>query len=310
MRTTRGGESLQWPVVHGLDHHAAAIPVGTGLYLFPIELLGGFRDLTVEWEGRRCRMELLFQDKVAGVAGAVCDLEWAHNEYALDQTGNTQAAWFANAFEDNPVLVKELPEPTSGMAWWVLDAKYQIARICREEKGKWREYPLATLQEWLAVLDSHNREELRSDLMPLVGLLAFQQEGIARTIENILELMGFDPVVARLSRHAWTIREGSASLHLAYAEEQATLCAEVHLVRMDGDTDRRELMRFLLKENRHLTGYGFSIQDDLVVVALHIPAVFIREEGTSALFLNLLKECDIYDNQLVNVFGAKWIYKF
>lgn len=296
-------------LVHGLDSSSAALSLGAGLFLFPADVLGGYRDLVLEKEGERLKMDVVFLNSGSGIAiGYTKEAASPGPQAPIGEL--SEGAYFINALTLPAEEMKELPAPKEGMVFWGFDAAGRISSVHRVLDKKWTNFSLADVGRWLEMTTKESPFEEVGGLEDEAwreSLPGFQPEGVAHTLERMLNLMGYDPVLARRSRNAWAVREGSAELHLAYAEEHATLCAEVHLVRISEVTDRKSLLTFLLRENRMLKGYGFSIQGDLVVVALHIPAVFIREEVTSALFLQLLKECDVYDNQLVSVYGAKWI---
>ncbi|MBP6184818.1 MAG: hypothetical protein KA479_07730 [Saprospiraceae bacterium] len=297
-------------LAHGLDSSSPALPLGVGYFLFPADVLGSYRDLVLERDNVRLESELVFLNSVSGIAiGYTNENSWS-GAAVFASTPLEPVAYFVNALTVPLEDREELPLPEEGMVFWGFDVADRITCVYRVLDGKWVSFPVAEVTQSLeAVKNKQSGEASGGDanVPGLDRLPAFQPEGVAQTLEHMLKVMGYDPLPARRSRNAWAIREGSAKLHLAYAEEHATLCAEVHLVRIGVETSRKALLTFLLRENRHLKGYGFSIQGDLVVVALHIPAVFIREEVTSALFLQLLKECDVYDNQLVSVYGAKWI---
>ncbi len=296
--------------VHGMESSAPAIPLGVGLFLFPSDLIGGYRDLVLEDQGIRLEMELVFLDGVKGIAIGSCKEAGGVKKFLNIGQSLATPAFYINALTLPINVMAELPSPKEGMVLWASDDEGRIVGVQRVIDKQWVRFSITEAGLWVDDYVGNNPVRpnpvsegfKNSEVLPL-----FQPEGVAYTLENMLEKMGFDPLIARRSRNAWAIKEGSAELHLAYSEEFATLCAEVHLVRISSESDKKSLLTFLLHENRHLTGYGFSIQGDLVVVALHIPAIFIREEVTSVLFLKLLKECDVYDNQLVSVYGAKWI---
>lgn len=106
---------------------------------------------------------------------------------------------------------------------------------------------------------------------------------------------------------AWQLRRGSAELHLRYARDEASLCADIQLVRIGPETDRKGLYAYLLKENSRLDSFGFSVQHDKVMISLLLSGRSIREQETATLFETILKKSDDYDNHLVSVFAAEWL---
>ena len=70
---------------------------------------------------------------------------------------------------------------------------------------------------------------------------------------------------------------------------------------------RKGLYEYLLYENVRLDSYGFSIQDDLVMISMLLPDRAIQEVETAVLLSDLLKKSDEYDNHLVSVFHALWL---
>lgn len=133
------------------------------------------------------------------------------------------------------------------------------------------------------------------------------QDVSIQTLEKIIYRLGYDPVLCRQGPQAWVLHRGSAEMHLCYARDEASLCADVLLVKIGPETRRKELYKYLLNENIHLDAFGFSIQEDKVVISLLITARSIKEQETTALFEALLKKSDEYDNHLVSVFHAEWL---
>lgn len=282
--------------VHGLDYYGPCWPLGGGRFLFSRRLLGDWGDAALSCSRGDCRLDVLMPD-----AGA----DWVLGVALPD---NVEAQGLRIASPEEPVRVfvsgwdpggatrADLPERTEDQHWVAFSGEGAIASLWSGQGGR-----------WLALDPAELLQRCRPGSPALCPLPRYRPEGVPGLVEAILRHMDEDPVPARRGRRCWKIRHGSAAMWLCYSEERALLSAEVHLVRLGAETRRRELMAFLLQENLRLSGYGFSLQEDLVVIALVLPARFLREEVTAALLRGLLERADRYDNELVGRFGAEWL---
>jgi len=282
--------------VHGLDYYGPCWPLGGGWFLFCRMILGAWGHAVLEGAQGRSRLRVV-------PAGA--DSVWllGHSDHPLAQasgaplaSAGASASHYLSALDATAPPLTALPPAGGAPPFLGLDLPGAVAALFSVRDGQWhREEPEALL----------SARALESAAAP--GWSGYQPEGVPGLVEAIIARMGEDPQLARRGRRAWTLRQGTAVLHLCYSEERAMLSAEVHLVRIGPHSRRKALMAYVLQENVGLSGYGFSIQEETVIIALALPARFLQEKGTASLLQDLLERCDAYDNVLVSRFNAEWL---
>ncbi len=134
----------------------------------------------------------------------------------------------------------------------------------------------------------------------------FQPVGIAKTIEQLLEQLGYSASLARRGPNAWEIVQGSALISISYHEDSGLINGDAYLCSFD-DQSKEELFAFLLSANYELEGLTFSIKNDMIVLSLLIFDQYLNLKTGSLLFEHLFEKADYYDNILVETYGAQWI---
>lgn len=138
------------------------------------------------------------------------------------------------------------------------------------------------------------------------GFEPLELPAINRKIEKILTILGYDAVLCRSDMNNWVITKGSARIHLQYNVGTGIIVAEAFLCKLL-DHNRKAVLEYLLKQNYHSRGYSFSIREDIVVLSLLIYDQFINQESAIIIFNKLFQTADLYDNILIERFGAIWI---
>jgi hypothetical protein len=270
--------------------------MGEGWFLFSRAVLGTWSDATLECAQWRSRLHVAMSaPDSCWVMGRCEDAADRHPPIPLAGPGEP-ANHFLSALDVSAPPRTALPPHGEAHPFLGFTGQGALGALWSMQTGQWKaENPRDLLDRCLAC--------------PVYspGLAGYRPEGVPGQIESIISRMGEDPLLARRGRRAWSIRRGTAVLHLNYAEERALLSAEVHLVCIGPHTRRKELMAYLLQQNVLLSGYGFSLQEDTVIIALVLPARFLQEEGTAHLLQGLLGRCDDYDNVLVSHFNAEWL---
>lgn len=295
--TTPEHALMERPCIYGLDMNANGWVTDTGDVFFPAGLPGRYRDLVMTWQQHLIMLDLKGIDLRTGIGRAVLPPGEVWRGPVIPLSTAAKASSYVDAFSSTSRLLVRLPSAKSGQAYWGLDEKGHLHSLCWSHQGKWvrTRFSAGMSNEE----ESYGREHAEQ-------LPAYEPEGLAYTVERIIDGMGQYAPKCRRGRLAWTMRHGTAVMDLALRENTGILATEVHLVRIGRRTRKLELMRYLLSENRMLPGFGFSVYKQEVVIALILPVKFIRESTTPRLLKDLLERSDAYDNHLVKEFQAEW----
>ena len=132
----------------------------------------------------------------------------------------------------------------------------------------------------------------------------YEPDGIGRSVEELLEAVGYDAVLARRGPYHWAVRRGSALIELAYYEKNGFLTGDAVLCTLPEEMDSTALQAFLLRENFDLDGLVFSLRERQVLLSFLIYDRYLHTDTGRALFDRLFDRADYYDDVLVDRFGA------
>ncbi|MCZ2100332.1 MAG: YbjN domain-containing protein [Chitinophagales bacterium] len=131
--------------------------------------------------------------------------------------------------------------------------------------------------------------------------------GIRRSIEYVIQKLGFDPAQTQKGHAIWVLNYNSATLHIAYHEYSGFIIGDVYLCRIPDDKNKlSDLYFYLLQQNDKLQGFTLSINEAYIVLSLLIYDQSLHIETMYQLFRRLLDTADAMDNLLVDSYGAKW----
>lgn len=129
--------------------------------------------------------------------------------------------------------------------------------------------------------------------------------GVNATIEAIIRAAGHDPRLARRGPNLWNIRQGSATIQVAYHEESGLVTGDAYLCRLP-EVPGPELFAYLLRENHSTRQLSFSTYGRDIILSLLIYDRYLTVETALPRFEYLFEQADAYDNVLVEQFGAGW----
>jgi serine protease Do len=129
--------------------------------------------------------------------------------------------------------------------------------------------------------------------------------GTAKTIEQLIASIGHDVLLSRSGPNAWEIKQGSATILIAYHEKTGLISADAQLCEMP-QKDIKPLYEFLLRENYTNESLSFSVHEQDIMLSLLIFDRYLNEETGKAMLQNLFEKADYYDNILVEQYGAGW----
>jgi serine protease Do len=125
--------------------------------------------------------------------------------------------------------------------------------------------------------------------------------GIAKTIEDILEKIGFSKDLARTGQNKWEVMEGSAKIRISYNPENFFIISDAFLCQLPKQ-GIKELYTYLLRENFKLKGKFFSLHEGSVVLSSLIYDLDINLESGEEMFRDLFQKADQYDAVLIDQF--------
>ncbi len=129
--------------------------------------------------------------------------------------------------------------------------------------------------------------------------------GVAKIIEEILKDLGKDVKLAREGTNQWSVKEGSAKIHISYNPENYFVAADAYLCQMPGDATRiKPLYQFLLEENYRVKGMVLSCVKQNIVLSCIIYDLDITKESGAGSFRDLFQKADYYDDFLKNEYSC------
>ena len=129
--------------------------------------------------------------------------------------------------------------------------------------------------------------------------------GTVKTLENILEGMGKDVVLARRGQRMWQLDIGSARVEIAYYDS-GIIVADASLCRLPHQNIEK-IYRFMLEENSKMDYLQFSIVDNTILLSHIIVDSSLEEKNGTIAFGRLFSKADIYDEILIKNYGASLI---
>ncbi len=127
--------------------------------------------------------------------------------------------------------------------------------------------------------------------------------GIAKTIEDILDTLGYNKELARTGQNKWEVEEGSAKIRITYNPENFFIISDAFLCQLPRQ-GIRELYTYLLRENYKLQGKFFSLHEGDVVLSSLIYDLDINLDSGRQMFKDLFEKADYYDTILIDQFSC------
>ena len=145
----------------------------------------------------------------------------------------------------------------------------------------------------------HQKVVLATQIKP------YAPSGVAKTIEDMLSLAGYQVELSRRGPGNWEIQQGSAHIHISYYDKTGLIIGDAYLCSLPAQNPK-PLYEFLLKQNYEIEGLTFSIKEQDIVLSLLIYDRYLNIDTGKKLFKHLFEMADYYDNILVEEYGAQW----
>lgn len=133
----------------------------------------------------------------------------------------------------------------------------------------------------------------------------YEPSGVKKTIESLLEELGYEVELSRKGPNSWEVTRGSADVNVAYHEQSGLIIGDAYLAILPRQ-DIKPIYEFLLRQNYLTKGLTFSIKGQDIILSLLIYDRYLNNETGKILFDHLFEKADEYDNILVEEYGASW----
>ena len=133
----------------------------------------------------------------------------------------------------------------------------------------------------------------------------YSPSGVGKTIEELIQFLGFEVAISRVGQDNWEVIRGSAKINISYHERTGLITADAYLALLP-ENEIDVLYTFLLEENYKLNGLTFSVQGQDIILSLLLYDRYLNRETLAEIFENLFEMADYYDNILVEEYGALW----
>lgn len=141
--------------------------------------------------------------------------------------------------------------------------------------------------------------------LPTMPEKELEPVGVAKTIEDILKSLGKDIKLAREGANNWSVKEGTAKIRITYNPENYFIAGDAYLCQLPTDPAMiKSLYHYLLQENYSLNGLVLSCLKQNIVLSCVLYDLDMSLEMGQAIFGNLFRKADEYDDLLKTRFGA------
>ena len=144
-----------------------------------------------------------------------------------------------------------------------------------------------------------------SRIKMISSLEVYEAIGISKTIEEMLEALGYAVELSRRGPNNWEITKGSATITISYHEKSGLIIADAFLCLLPKE-NIKPLYVFLLKENYKNDSLTFSVKNQDIIMSILIYDQYLNATTATRLLQTLFDAADNYDDLLVQKFKARW----
>ncbi len=133
--------------------------------------------------------------------------------------------------------------------------------------------------------------------------------GMARTVEDALEGLGYNRDIARSGTNRWEVEAlGGTTIRIAFNPDTFFIVSDAFLCRLPAG-GINALYRFLLEENYRLRDVLFAVHGDQIVLSSLLYNLELTQAAGEAVFKNLLQKASQYQPILLNEYHCRPILK-
>jgi serine protease Do len=127
--------------------------------------------------------------------------------------------------------------------------------------------------------------------------------GIAKTIEDILERLGYNRTLSRNGKNKWEIQKGAAKIKISYNPENYFIIGDAYLCQLPHQ-NIKPLYLYMLQENFKMHRMLFSTHNDIIVLSSINYDLDLTAESGADMFKNLFECANYYDGVLTTQYGC------
>jgi len=135
----------------------------------------------------------------------------------------------------------------------------------------------------------------------------YEPIGMTKTVEDMLDELGFPVGLTRRGPRNWELTQGSARINISYYEKAGLIMGDAYLCLLPRE-NIEALYEYLLRQNFALEGLTFSVKGQDIILSLLIYDRYLNLDTGLKLLRHLFERADYYDNILVEEYGAHWKY--
>lgn len=128
--------------------------------------------------------------------------------------------------------------------------------------------------------------------------------GIAKTVEEILEHLGYNVELARIGTNRWEVEAGSAKIKITYNPDNYFVISDAFLCKLPRQ-NIGAVYQYMLRENYTMHGKLFSLQGDSIVLSSLLYDLEMTPGSGESMFKDLFQRADFYDNLLQEQYGCQ-----
>ena len=133
----------------------------------------------------------------------------------------------------------------------------------------------------------------------------YEPMGISKIIEEMLGELNFEIELSRRGPKNWEIIHGSAKINIAYNTKMGLVMCDAFLCELP-QKGIKTIYEYLLRQNYDLEGFSFSLKDQDIIISLLVYDYNLNRDTGIKLFNQLFDKADLFDNILVEEYGANW----
>ncbi len=133
----------------------------------------------------------------------------------------------------------------------------------------------------------------------------YESVGVSKTIEKLLEQLGYNIKLSRRGSKIWEVQKGSAKINISYFEKTGLIVGDAFLCTLPKQ-NIKPIYEYMLKENYHIEGLTLSVKGQDIILSLLIYDRYLNQDTGMKLLNHLFEKADHYDNILVEEYGALW----
>ncbi len=131
----------------------------------------------------------------------------------------------------------------------------------------------------------------------------YEAVGINKSIEELIQELGYNTDLCRKGPSNWLIKQGTADINISYYEKTGLIVGDAYLCSLP-KKEIKPIYTYLLRQNYDLEGLTFSVKDQRIILSLLIYDQYFDKETAKKYLERLFQSADKYDELLIKEYGA------